>query len=132
MPQDSTAHINPTGHLTSVGPYNPYNGNEALKLIFKRLWDYCEKHQIFAHHVTYTQFETEFEMRFKGEAIEPVVLKGKETFELRTKDATINITGSSPSAPDDGRREAGLVVPKPTNTLGGMVDIPMQSQTPTS
>lgn len=118
----------PAAHI-STSPYNPYNGNEALKLIFRRIWDQCEQHQMFAQHLTYTQFEMEFQLKFKGESIEATVVKGEKKFELRPREATITVTGNSPAAPDDGRREAGVPVPSAQLSQGGMVDITLQQQT---
>jgi hypothetical protein len=117
----------PNTHI-ATGQYNPYNGAETLKIMFKRIWDQCEKHQDFAQHIAYTKFNFEFTLVFNAEAIVPTVIKGKSAHELRPTEATITVTGTSAPAPDDGRREAGLFVPAPTLTQAGLVDIPLQAQ----
>lgn len=118
----------PNTHI--AGQYNPYSGAETLKIMFKRIWEECEKHQDFAQHLAYTKFEYEFALTFRSEAIVPTVIKGRSTHELRPVNDTITITGTSAPAPDDARREAGIFVPTPTLTQAGLVDIPLQSQNP--
>ena len=119
---------NPSGHI-AVGSYNPYNGREALDIIMKRIYNQLSEDQQFGSHLALTKFSFDFTLVFQGEAIEPTIIKGKEQHELRPIDKSFTVTGTSAQAPDDGRREAGLVVPAPTLTSGGMVDIPLGSQT---
>jgi hypothetical protein len=121
---------NTTPHLANSGAYNPYNGREALDILMKRLYNQLRDHQEFGSHLAYTRFEYDFTLNFKAESLEPTIIKGKERHGVRPVDASFTIKGTSAQAPDDGRREAGLVVPAPTLTAGGMVDIPLQSQTP--
>lgn len=124
------AHVSPASHIAS-GTYNPYNGREALDLIMKRIYNELKDHQDFANHLAYTRFTYSFELKFQPEAIESTVIKGRsqEGPKLRAE-STHEVKGSSPGAPDDGRREAGLFVPTTTLTSGGLVDIPLQSQLP--
>src|SRR5262245_16467411 len=126
--QDPAANITPTGHLAGQGTYNPYNGREALDIFMRQIFNQLKNHQDFASHIAYTKFEYDFTLKFRAEAIEPTVIKGKEAHEIRFVDQSFTVTGTSNPAPDIARREAGLVVPAPTLTAGGMVDIPLQKQ----
>ena len=121
--------ITQTSHVVpNVGAYNPYSGTEALELTMKRIYAVLKGHQDFGAHLAYTHFDIDFTLSFKGEQIVPTVIKGKDRHELRSVDTTHTVTSTSPNAPDDGRREAGLPVPMPTVTAGGLVDIPLQMQ----
>ena len=127
---DPLFNVTPTTHLANPGVYNPYNGREALDILMKRIYNQLREHQEFSSHLSLTKFEYDFTLSFRAESVEPTIIKGKERHELRPLDATFTVKGSSAPAPDDGRREADLVVPAPTLTAGGMVDIPLQSQPP--
>jgi len=127
MNMNAQDNVSPSGHL-ATSAYNPYNGRECLDIIMKRIYQTLKDHQDFASHITYTKFEFEFSLYFKSEAITPTTVKGKQSYELREAEKGFTVTGTSAPAPDDGRREAGLVVPAPVLTAGGMVDIPLQVQ----
>lgn len=116
----------PAGHL-ATGAYNPYNGREALDIIMKKIYSQLREDQQFGSHMALTKFGFNFTLSFQGEAIEPTVIKGKSVQELRAVDKDFTVVGTSAPAPDDGRREAGLVVPAPTMTSAGLVDIPIGS-----
>lgn len=118
---------NPAGHIATVGAYNPYNGREALDIIMKRIYNQLREDQQFGTHLALTHFSFNFALTFQGETMEPVVIKGKSKQELRQVDKSFTVTSESAQAPDDGRREAGLAVPAPTLTSGGMVDLPIGS-----
>lgn len=109
----TTDNVTPTTHLRDSLPYNPYSGREALDIIMKRVYTHLKEHQAFASHLSYTKFDYDFGLVLTPESQEPITIRSK---------------GSSAQAPDDGRREAGLTIPKPTLTAGGMVDIPLQKQ----
>lgn len=120
----------PTGHIASGAAYNPYSGKEVLDILMKRIYNQLRDHQDFANHLSYTKFNIDFALTLHTEALVPTVIKGKEAYELRPKDESFTVAVTSEPAPDTMRQEAGLLIPKPTLTTGGMVDIPLQSQMP--
>lgn len=117
--------ITQTQHLASSGAsYNPYNGHEALKIIMSRIYAQLEQHQDFGQHLAYTHFNYKFRLEFTADKEGVTVAEGGS----RHLERAHTVVGNSLAAPDDGRREAGLVVPQPTLTAGGMVDVPLQKQ----
>jgi hypothetical protein len=127
---DTQSHVTPTAHIAGAGAYNPYNGKEKLDILMKRIYAQLRDDQSFAQHLTSTKFEIEFTLVLREEALVPTVIKGKQLYELRPQESTFNLTVTSEPAPDTMRRAEGLLVPQPTLTTGGMVDIPMQAQLP--
>lgn len=125
-----TDYTTPTAHIASGGAYNPYSGKEVLDILMKRIYNQLRDHQDFANHLSYTKFTVDFTLALHTEALMPTTIKGKEAYELRPKDESFTVTITSEPAPDTMRQEAGLLIPKPTLTTGGMVDIPMQAQLP--
>jgi len=127
---DTNANVTPTAHLTGGGAYNPYSGKEALDILMKRIYAQLRDHQDFSNHLSYTKFDIDFTVVLRAEALQPTLIKGKQSYELRPTESTFTVAVTSEPAPDTMRRAEGLVVPQPTLTTGGMVDIPHQSQMP--
>jgi len=127
---DTQSHVTPTAHIAGAGAYNPYNGKEVLDILMKRIYSQLRDHQDFANHLSYSKFGIDFTLTLKAESLTPTTIKGKQSCEPRPLEGTYSVAVTSEPAPDTMRRAEGLLVPQPTLTTGGMVDIPMQAQLP--
>lgn len=109
-------------------PYNPYTGRETLRLICAKIWEQLQTHQDFAEAIVYQKFSYDFTLSVTLNEVIQTKVSGKDRIDVRPRTENHEISGVSNPAPDVMRREAGLPVPTPTNTSGGIVDYPMGTQ----
>lgn len=108
-------------------PYNPINGKELLKVIMSRAFDQLSLHQDFDEAITYPAYHFSLtidltvpheDKHLISDTFGGVGIIGKADQKIHK----VSATGAS--APDHDRVDAGLHLPRPTLTPGGIVDVP--------
>jgi hypothetical protein len=114
--------------VSKTKPFNLYNGSELLKIMLSQMYDEWKQHRIFGEHITYERAEFEVVLKVKSYARDVRQVEAKGKMETRYSDAkeethVVMVKSGTNPATDQGRREAGLPVPKPQMTSGGIVDV---------
>lgn len=114
--------------VPTVAPYNPLSGKETLDVIMRKVYQDLVQHQDFSDAITYPAFR--YHVRIEVDVpdlLEPKIMEssGSEgTLLSKAKRLFHNVQSQASDAPDEDRAAAGLEMPRPTLTSGGIVDRP--------